>query len=225
MSETSVKPQTLLSDPDVLHKIKYLQFRKQMYPLIAVVVFMIANIFWNSPIFLYLTIASFGWYLLERLFLRTKNKIAVPETGAFVSPIEGKVISIRKGDEFTSLTLSKSMLDVVELRLPYPDMQSEIMGNWDFETPMGLVNIRIKSENVKYFDNKNKPGSVIGVIPGNAKINIHLPAGIEVLVTDKQNVFCGETVLFSFAEETSAKDEPVSKPKSILVEEPIDDLT
>jgi hypothetical protein len=217
MSEITSKPPTLTSEPKIMHKIKYMQFRKQLYPLIAVMVFMIVNIFWLQPIFQYLTIVAFGWYLLERIFFRTKNKILVPEAGAFVSPVEGKVQSVRKSPDATLITLRKSIFDVVELRLPYPDMQTEIADNWNFETPAGQVNIRIKARKIKYFDSNNKPGSVIGVIPGKAVIVIHVPASINVLVNEKQNVFGGETELFSFAKENEAELEP----KSILVEEPI----
>jgi len=221
MTDYTEKPKVLTSDPDVLHKIKFIQFRRQLYPLIAVIVFMAINIFLPNVIFQYLTIAAFGWYLVERIVFRTKNKILVPEAGAFVSPVNGKVQAVRKSPDATLITLRKSFLDVVELRLPYPDLHSETADNWSVETSAGLVSMRIKSEKTKYFDNKNIHGSVIGVIPGNALIMIHLPASVNVLVNDKQNVFGGETVLFSFAKATEAEPEP----KSILVEEPIDELT
>jgi hypothetical protein len=216
MSELEKKPRIILSDPNVLHKIKFMQFRRQIIPLIALVAFMVINIFWNSGIFLYLTIASFGWYLLEKMFFRTKNKIAEPEAGTFVSPVDGKVISVRTSPDAAMITISKSYFDVVELRLPYPDLQSEIAGNWVFETGKGQINVRIKSENVKYFDNRNIHGAVIGVIHGKARISIQIPPELKILVKEKQNIFGGETELFSFTED--AEDI-----KSILVEEPIAD--
>jgi hypothetical protein len=221
MSEMMSKPKVLTSDPGVMHKIKFLQFRRQIFPLAAVVLLMIINVFFPEKIILYLTLASFGWYLVERILFRTKNKIAAPEAGAFVSPVDGKVQSVRKGPDSTLITLNKSFLDVVELRLPYPDLQTEIVDNWNFETPMGQVNLRLKAKKVIYFDNKNIPGSVIGVMPGNGIITIHLPSTIKVLVNEKQNVHGGESELFSF--EVAAAEEP--KPRSILVEVPINDLT
>ena len=221
MSEMMSKPKVLTSDPNVMHKIKFLQFRRQILPLAAVVIFMAINVIWPEKIVLYLTIASFGWYLVERILFRTKNKIAAPVAGAFVSPVDGKVQSVRKGADSTLITLNKSFLDVVELRLPYPDLQTEIVNNWNFETPLGQVNVRVKANKIEYFDNKNIHGSVIGVMPGNGIITIHIPSSINVLVSEKQSVFGGESELFLF--EVPAAEEP--KPRSILVEVPINDLT
>ncbi len=215
MDETTLKPKIITSDPDVLHKIKFMQFRRQVIPLIVVVLFMVVNIFLALKIVLYMSIAAFGWYLLERVMFRTKNKIAAPEADSFVSPVDGKVLLVRKGLEATLITISKTFFDVVELRLPYPDLQTEIVNNWNFETLKGRVIVKVKSEKAKYFDNHNIPGSVIGVLPGNAIITVQVPAGIKILVSEKQNVFGGESVLFSLA--IDAETVPVYK--SILVEE------
>lgn len=218
MNETPSRPSIITSDPKVLHKIKFMQLRKQLIPLISVILLMIINIFLTIKVILYLSIACFGWYLLEKMFFRTKNKIRTPEQGTFVSPVDGKVLSIRRSPDFNLLTIKKAMFDVVELRLPYPDMQSVTDGNWSFETPGGLVNLKIVSDKAKYFENDNIHGSVIGVIPGNAVINIYIPAELKILVRASQNVFGGETELFSLTEKED------TEPKSYLVEEPIDEM-
>jgi hypothetical protein len=222
MTEDTSKPKVLTSDPNVLHKIKFIQFRTQLIPLIAVIFFMVINIVipqLPNKIVLYLTIACFGWYLVERILFRTKNKILVPEEGVFVSPIDGKVLSIHTVLDTTTLTLKKSFLDVVELRLPFPEMHTEIIDSWNFDTALGLISLKIKAKKVHYFENNNIHGSVIGVLPGNAIITIKLPANIKVLVKENQNLFGGESELFSLSEDA----EVIPVRKSILVEETLDE--
>jgi hypothetical protein len=220
MADESSRPQTLTSDPKALHKIKYIQFRRQMIPLAVVILLMIVNVIFPIRWLLYPTLAAFAWYLLERVLYRTKNKIAVPEESAFVSPVDGKVQSVRRGEDATLLTIRKTWIDVVELRLPYPGLQMEKTSLWKFDTPQGQVEVRIQNEKISYFDDLTVHGSVIGMIPSNAIFTIHIPAGIKVLVQDKQNLFGGETELFSLAENADVDETS----KSILVEEPLDDL-
>jgi len=220
MTESKAKPQVLTSDPKALHKIKFMQFRRQMIPLFTIIILLIANIIYPHKLMFYPTLAAFAWYLLERMTFRTKNKIAVPDAGAFVAPFNGKVQSVRRGDDFTIVRLRKSWLDIVELRLPYPDLKMESNRNWIFETPLGQVNLQIESNKLTFFENKNITGDVIGVIPSSAIITMHVPRGIEVLVNTKQNIFGGETELFSFAENNTDEEQK----QNILVEEPIEDM-
>jgi hypothetical protein len=196
MSDQKSPVKVITSTTEALKTIKKMQFRRQIIPFIAVLSFLILNIFFTMEIFKYLTIASFGWFLFAKFFFRTKHKIAMPEAGAFVSPVDGKVISLRKGEDVTLLTIKKSWLDVVELRLCYPDLIHETPGLWSFQTSVGLIDVRIKAEKINWIEVKNESGQVAGIIPGNAVIVIHIPSGIEVLVSENQNIQGGETELF-----------------------------
>jgi len=200
MSELNNKPKILVSDPKVLHKIKYMQFRRQAIPLALVVIILVVNIIIPYKPLLYPTLAAFLWYLLERMFFRTKNKIAAPEEGTFVSPVDGKVQSIHKSGEATLLTLRKSWLDNVEFRLAHPDFQRLDDNNWNLDTPSGTVSMRMNASKINYIEVDQVHGAVVGVIPGSVIITFHIPAGLKVQVSDKQNVFGGETVLFSLSE-------------------------
>jgi hypothetical protein len=223
MTDIQAKPKILTSDPKVLHKIKYAQFRTQVVPLGVIVLLLIIGVLKpfgiTGNILFYPTLAAFGWYLVARILFRTKSKILVPEATAFVSPVDGKVSTYKTGENATLMTIRKSFLDVVELRLPYPDLQIDNESTWNFETPQGKVSIRITAPNIKYFENTGIHGSVIGLIPSSAIFTFHLPEKVKVLVKEKQAVFGGETVLFDFAEieETT--------PKNILVDEVEPELT
>jgi len=214
MTEHTEPTKVLITDTKTLHKIKSMQLRKQMLPIVIVVLLLIANIVYPQRIYFYPALLAFGWFLLARILFRTKNKISAPEPGTFVSPVCGRVKSLQRGEDATLVTLRKSWLDVVELRLPYPDLRLESNRNWSFETASGKVEITIESKHITFFDNKNITGDVIGVIPSSAIITINVPAGIFVKIKDGQPVFGGETVIFALSEQ-------VTEDKSILVEESI----
>jgi hypothetical protein len=218
MNEQQEKPKVILTDSKVLHKIKYLQFRRQIIPILMVVALMVLHVFWAQSYTFYITMAAFAWYLWERIKFRTKNKILVPDAGTFVSPVNGKIQVLKHADGITQISMRKSFLDVIELRLPYPDLKMENNRNWIFETPKGQVNLRIQSERITFFENTNEPGKVIGVLPGSSIITVNVPSSVKVLVKAGQPVFGGETVLFSLAEDAE------EAPKTILVEEPIEEL-
>lgn len=220
MTEQNAKPKVLMTELKALQKIKAMQFRRQMLPMAIVVLLLIINIVSPHRMILYPALAAFAWYLLERIRFRTKNKIAAPDAGTFVSPVNGKIQSVRKNPDSTQITMRKSWLDVVELRLPYPDLKMESNRNWIFDTAAGKVAVSIESGSLTFFENTNTTGSVIGVIPSSAIVTINVPVNLKVLVQEKQNVFGGETVLFELGENFSEQPEP----RSILAEEPIQDL-
>jgi len=220
MSEELKKVRTLLSDPKVLHKIKFVQFRRQLLPILVILVLMGFNFIRPQNWMLYPILAAFGWYLLERVLLRTKNKIAEPDVTAFVCPVDGKIEAVRKGEDLTSITIRKSWLDVAELRLPWLDVEMEKPESWVFNSKMGQFRLKIKAGNLKLFDNLPVHGGVIGVIVGSGTITIYLPAGVKALVHERETVFGGETLLCSL-DETAGID---TKSDSILVEEPMDEM-
>lgn len=217
MTEHTEPTRVLITDTKTLHKIKSMQLRKQMLPIVIVVLLLIANIVYPLRFYFYPTLVAFAWFLLARILFRTKNKISATEPGTFVSPVCGRVQALQRNEESTLITLRKSWLDVVELRLPYPDLKMESNRNWSFETPAGKVEITIESKNITFFDNKNITGDVIGVIPSSAIVTINVPAGIFVKIKKGQPVFGGETGIFALSDNSSVQTEP----KSILVEESI----
>lgn len=220
MSEELKKVRTLLSDPKVLHKIKFIQFRRQLLPILAILLLMAFNFISPQNWMLYPILAAFGWYLLERILLRTKNKIVEPEVTVFVCPVDGKIEAVRRGEDMTSITIRKSWLDVAELRLPWLDVEMEKPDSWVFNSKKGQFRLKIKAGNLKLFDNLPVHGGVIGVIVGSGTITIYLPAGVKAQVHERETVFGGETVLCSL-DDAAEMD---TKPDSILVEKPMDEL-
>ncbi|HOD18547.1 MAG TPA: hypothetical protein PKJ14_07950 [Candidatus Cloacimonadota bacterium] len=214
MNEDTPRPKTLTSDPNILRKIKHKQFMRQLIPLIIVAAALVLNVIYPIYWLLYPALAAFAWYLLERMLYRTKNKIPVPQETAFVSPVDGKVQSVHKGQDATLLTIKKSWFDVVEVRLPYPGLQMEQANGWKFETPKGSIDVHIKTSKQEFFNDFSTHGQVIGLMPSNAVFTFYIPVGIKVLVQPKQVVFGGETELFSLAEDAETEEEP----PSILVE-------
>lgn len=207
MSELNVRTKVLTSDPNVLHKIKSIQFRRQLIPLIIVVLLLILNIVWPQKWIFYPTLLGFGWYLFERILFRIRHKILAPGEGVFVSPVDGKVQSILKIEDDTMITIRKSFLDVVEVRLPYPDMQMENVYNWNFTTPKGQVNVRLQSDKLNFFGDKNIHGAVIGILPGTAILAIRVPSSAKVMIEEKQNLIGGESILLDFEQEPAKEEE------------------
>lgn len=214
MSEELKKTEVLTSDAKVLSKIKYLQFKKQMLPLGLVILLIIGNTFLQKTWMLYPVLVCFAWFLLTKIMYRTKNRIAAPEAGTFVSPVNGNVKSIKRDSDFILLSIRKSWLDVLELRLPYSDLQMEDIRNWNFETPAGQVNIRIQAKKILFFDNKNVLGAVFGAVPGSAVFIIKVPSTVFVNLKEGDPVFGGESELFRFDQIADATGEH----KSILAE-------
>ncbi len=207
MPEPDFKTKVLTSDPNVLHKIKSIQFLRQLIPLIIVVILMVLNFVWPQPWIFYPTLLAFGWYLLERILFRTRHKILAPGEGVFVAPVDGKVQSIRKIEDDTMITIRKSFLDIVEVRLPFPGLQMENTSNWNFETPKGQVNIRFQTDKLNFFGDKNIHGAVIGILPGTAMLAIRVPASAKIMVQEKQNLIGGESILLDFEQEPKKDEE------------------
>ncbi len=212
--------ETLITRTDTLRKIKKSQYARQAIPLILLAVSIIVNMIYPVTVLRYLAIVAFAWYVILMMMFRTKHKIAKPAAGEFVSPLEGKVTSVRKSDKETFITIRKTFIDIVELRLPTNDPEIDSSGTWIFKTEKGTIQLRLKAAKLKLFDNPAETGEVIGIVPGSAVCTIYLPAAFEVLVVDRQNVFAGETALFKTAEvEAEAEAEAAAERPSILVEE------
>jgi len=207
----------LSTDPNIYHKIKIAQIKRQTIPIIVMIIGILINVFWSFVGFQILTIACFGWYLWERIIFRTKRKIARPEPDTCVAPFDGKVISVLTGEDTTIVTLKKSILDVVELRLPLPNPVQESPQVWHFDTKSGPVDLRISAPSLKVYEHRNIHADVIGIIPGNATAMLHLPATVHFKLEPKNLIFGGETVLFDLNEAPVTVQERIS----ILVEEPL----
>ncbi len=220
MSDEQRKPEILVTDAKILHKIKFMQIKRQLVPMLIIFLLILVSVFWkqgfNKTIMLALSLAAFAWYLFERALFRTREKIAAPQANAFVSPLSGRVKSIRQSSDATLVTLTKSLIDVVEVRLPYPDLQKENESHWLFQTRKGNINVRIQAGKITYLGDTLIHGSVIGTIRSGATLTIQVPSTIEVLVKEHQNVFGGETSLFIVEPVPKAEEEP----GSILAEEP-----
>ncbi|MDD2332323.1 MAG: hypothetical protein PHI68_06710, partial [Candidatus Cloacimonetes bacterium] len=67
---------------------------------------------------LILIVMSISWFLYVSNTFRCKKGIVIPENNGLLSPIEGRIKTIRKTDVYILLTISKAAFDLVELRAP-----------------------------------------------------------------------------------------------------------
>lgn len=111
--------QYLLSEGDVLERIRKFQIRSQAIPLALVFVCFILSLgFGNSIYLLLLAIAGAVLYALAFMNHRYRQKILMPEAGSIYAPLSGKVESIEEQANATVITIRKSAYDHVEIRCP-----------------------------------------------------------------------------------------------------------
>lgn len=175
-------PEIIYSDPKVLSRIKKMQYRSQVPPLALLILsFLISFVFASFNMrypSLILSLISLVWFMYLRACYRIREKIPTPETDALLSPLTGKVGSLKRSSDLYQLKISKSFIDVVEIRCPHESAawEGEALKVVYQEIPLVF---RFEAENLHIFPKSEmKPGNTIGVIIGNAKCSISLPQSL-----------------------------------------------
>jgi len=189
----------LNSDTAILGKIKKAQYRHQIPALALLAVAFFANFFLSSFNMRYpsltLAVIAMGWYMYVNACFRFRHKIVVPQEGVLLSPITGRVKSLKRSSDLYQLKINKSSLDLVEIRCPHESAMwdgNNLKLNYQ-ETPLIL---RLEAnELITFADVPMQPGNIIGMLVGGGTCSVNLP---NTLVTDlKLKDICdaGQTAL------------------------------
>jgi len=171
-------PEILKSDISILLKIKKQQYRNQLPPLALLVLAFLISFFFSAYNLRYLSwglsLIAFVWYLYVGFCHRYKEKIPAPEEGALLSPLTGKVRSLKRSSDIYQLRISKSFLDSVEIRCPHTSAE------WDKDALRVVFRdaplvFRFETEHlVKFAETEMQPGNIIGMIVGSAVCSLNL---------------------------------------------------
>lgn len=179
-------PSNISIDPKLLTRIKRMQYRSQIPPLALLVLsFLISFVFASYNMrypSLILSLISLIWFMYLRACYRIREKIAAPKTEQLLSPITGKVSSLKRSSDLYQLKIAKSFVDVVEIRCPHGSAfwEGENLRVVYQEVPLVF---RFEAVNLHIFKEIDmKPGNPIGMIVGNAMCSISLPQSLVTML-------------------------------------------
>lgn len=205
-----IKDPTIIMTPvSFITKIKKMQYRRQL-PAIGVVFLGIVLPYWfpGAGFLFYpalvIAIAGVIWYMWIWGNFRFNNKIPVPPADDVLSPIEGKLKFVRRSQDITLINITKSFLDVVEIRSPHTRtiLEDEML---KLHLDMGTITFRFNTEHIHWLDEPDfASGNIIGMIHGPATCTITLPAGMETALQTPHLIHAGITMI------TTVKGEPRS---------------
>lgn len=202
----------------LLKQIKRKQYLRQI-PAILVIIAGICLQYWfphGGFLFypaLIIALGGIAWDLWILGNFRYNDKIARPEEGLIVSPLEGKIKFVRKTQDLTLINISKTFLDELEIRSPHADcvLEDEML---KLHLPAGTITFRFNANELVWFDRPDfSAGSLIGMMVGSGSCTISLPQGLESKLKEGADISGGQSVIT-----TTTVEEPKA-PRSILVED------
>ncbi len=203
MTDTTSK--YLLSDADSLRRIKFAQFRAQVPALVAVAVAIaLKTIFpsagqWLYNLALALAILAIAVYFFIGLCFRYRQRIPLPSQSALLSPLEGRIDSIRSSEGALLVNVRKKLLDSVELRSPHSDCRLED-GSLFLDTPQGRISFRFSFKHINWFvDPDLSAGSIIGYVTGNGSCLVRFPVPPELAVQTGGAVKAADPLVLDFS--------------------------
>lgn len=178
MGFKTTMPNFIYIDIHLLNRIKKLQYKAQIPALALLVLSFLLSFFFATFNMRYpsliLSIISLTWFMYVSACFRMRQKLPIPEPGQVLSPITGKVKSLKRSSDQYQLRIVKSFLDVVEIRCPHESAEWEgnalrlVFG----ETPLVF---RFDTDNlVRFPEQEMQPGNVIGMISGSAVCSLNL---------------------------------------------------
>lgn len=193
----------LLSEGDSLRKIKYTQIRKQIPALILIAIALALNaIFPGNNLYawaLALALAGIAWYLFIGLCHRYKQRIPLPPERGLLSPIQGRISSIRRSEDITTLNIRKILLDSVEIRCPHDTCRLEDENLYQ-ESDSGRISYRFSFRNIRWFkDAEFSAGNIIGMVTGSGSCTVSLPGNPGLTVREKDSVDAGDPLIEDLA--------------------------
>lgn len=147
----------LLTDYKILRQIQRRKYRRLTSPILAIclsliITFLLRNLDYMYFPLLTITVASFVWYGYIMVSFRTKGRIVQPERGMMVSPIEGRIKSLRSGGEVHSIRISKAFIDVIEIRCPFPGEYTREGNNLTIMTDSESIHLLFHGKDITWID-------------------------------------------------------------------------
>lgn len=182
----------LISEGDVLERIKKFQIRSQAIPLTLVIVCFILALGFRTNIYLLLgAITGAVLYAIAFKTHRYRQKILMPEAGSIYAPISGKVESLQEQGDSLKITIHKGTYDLVEIRCPFDGCyweNRELILN-DPQLRLAFSGKRI----VRITQARMKVGEVIALMIGSGSCEMELPQSLSLLIQEKSVCEAGET--------------------------------
>ncbi|MCB5265196.1 MAG: hypothetical protein LHW41_03000 [Candidatus Cloacimonetes bacterium] len=182
----------LLSEGDVLERIRKFKFRAQFIPLALVIIcFVLALGFGNNRVLAFLALACAVPYAIAFMTHRYRQKILMPEAGSIYAPVSGRVESLQEAGNTWKLTIRKSAYDHVEVRCPYDDCywEGRELVSKDPRLKLSISGKRI----YRITEARMKAGEVIALMIGGGSAVIELPKSLSLLLQEKSVCEAGET--------------------------------
>jgi hypothetical protein len=186
----------ILSEGDVLRKLKKIQYRSQIPPLLF-----IAVSFWLSITFghiaplriisLILTALGLIAFFFIALKFRFRNRILAPDAHSIYLPISGKVHEIISEADRQIITISKGRFDPVEIRCP---ADACIREAGELFLPDEKIRISFIAERIIRIDDaRMKAGEVLALMIGKGMCQITIPPDIPLLLKAGDECHAGES--------------------------------
>jgi len=199
--------QFLITDGIILRKIKRLQHRRQLLPLVLFGILFWLSLMLNRPLIVQvLSVLSLIWYFRIMLGFRIRQKILFPEAAYVYSPITGKVKEIKTSGDLCQIIIQKSYMDRVEIRCP------KTGAHWEGDE-MVLSNPRMRisyaaKHLIRLPESKLSAGEVIAYMPCKGTCKIFIPANIPCALREGSLCEAGETriTLPDYAMDSSHKN-------------------
>lgn len=195
-----IMPNFIYTDLHLLNRIKKMQYKSQLPALALLVLSFLISFFFASfnmryPS-LFLSIISLVWFMFISACFRQRQKLPVPEEGKLLCPLTGRVRSLKRSSDLYQLKISKSFLDVVEIRCPHESAvwDGDLLRVVYQDTPLVF---RFETEKlVRFPEQEMQPGNVIGMISGSAICSLSLSQSM--MTTLKPGDICegGQTTIF-----------------------------
>lgn len=184
--------QYLLSEGDVLERIKRFQIRSQAIPLAIVIIsFVLALGFGNNILLLMLALAGALLYANAFMTHRFRQRILQPEANSIYAPISGKMQAFAEQGNIQKITLRKSVYDPVEIRCPMDGCHWEadelVLNNPQFRLSFSAKRI------FRITDARMKAGEVIALMIGPGSCEITMPKSLHLLIKKGSSCQAGES--------------------------------
>ena len=191
-------PKQITTEIEYLTQIKKRQIRQQIPPLALLVLsFLVGFVvpsFGHYPA-LIIAIIAVIWYMYVGTCHRFKEKIKVPDGDLLLSPVTGRVRSLKTSSDISLLRIDKSFIDLVEIRCPHASCEWEedkLRVNYHGQS---LI-FRFEGEHlIRFVDAVMEAGNTIGYIVGNATCSISIPKPLQTKLKPKEICMAGLSVI------------------------------
>ncbi|MDD2228890.1 MAG: hypothetical protein PHY48_05730 [Candidatus Cloacimonetes bacterium] len=191
-------PKQVITEINYLTKIKKRQIRQQIPSLALLALsFLIGFIipsFGHYPALVFAMIAI-AWYLYIGACHRFKERITVPDGDLLLSPVTGRVKSLKTSSDISLLKINKSVIDLVEIRCPHASCvweEDKLRVNYHGQS---LI-FRFETEHLIRFEEAvMETGNLIGYIVGSGDCYISIPEPLQTKLKPKEICMAGLSVI------------------------------